>query len=202
MLNPMKESWSYFDYMRRWWWLLLLVSTIGFVVGLVYSNIQVYPVAFDAPAPVTIEDPKSSRDSPPSVTVSIQTRGAKDAMEAIDYAGSMIRKIGQHTESPVSIGELRVDRNVERGGWWKPPILGTVLGLLLAIGGIYVLEDALSYNRDRLKVRQPGFYTNGRPEPSPMALPNANAADNIRNASAAKSGIAEEKFALSYQRAR
>lgn len=175
MLTPMKESWFYYDYLRRWWWMLLLISTIGFVGGLIYSNAKVYPVTFDATATIAIEEPGKLPDFFPVVLVSVQTTDAKDAAAAIDSAGATISRLGRYSGAPFTIQDFGVTRSGDNSRWLKSSVLGTVIGMLVAIGGIYVFEDALSYRRHRLDGRLPGVNSNGHPAPGAVPLPKVTA---------------------------
>ena len=159
--------------------MLLLISTIGFVGGLIYSNTKVYPVSFEATATINIEEPGRLPDSRPVVLVSVQTAGAKDAAAAIDSAGAMISRLGRYSGAPFTIREFGVTRSGDNSRWLKSSVLGTVIGMLVAIGTIYVIEDALSYQRHRLNGRQPGANSNGQPSSGAVPLPNANAAASV-----------------------
>ena len=128
MLIPMKESWQYYTYLRRWQWLLLLGATSDFMVGLVYSNLQVYPIAFDAKATLAIEDLEGFNLTVP---VTVQASSAKDAEEAIDSVALSISLLNSNTDLPIITRELAVTRYVDRSGWWKGAVFGAVIGMLL-----------------------------------------------------------------------
>ena len=124
---------------------MLLSSTIGGLAGLAYYNMQAHSLEYTATAKVTIEGSKLPSQLPREVLVSVQTGGRSDAKEAIDSAGSMIRQIVSYSGSPVVIREIVIDRNMDGSGWWESALLGAVIGMLLAIGAIYVWEDTSAY---------------------------------------------------------
>lgn len=45
--------------------------------------------------------------------------------------------------------EVVVERNTSREPWWKGVVLGSIIGALLVIVGIYIWEDVRAYRRDR-----------------------------------------------------
>ena len=128
---------------------MLLSSTIGALAGLAYNNMQAHSVEYNATAKVAIEGPSFLEEPPPVVLVSVQTGGLSDEKQAIDSIGLMISQIDTYSDAPVMIRELAIDRNVDEGGWRKAAMLGAVIGMLFAIGAIYVWEDATAYQHHR-----------------------------------------------------
>lgn len=145
----MKGSWYLYDYLRRWWWLLLLGLTLGGMVGLIYFNSQQHAIEYSATATLIIEDPGAPRHNPPPILLTTETGGKSAAEEAIDSAVYIIRRLGTHADTPVIVPDLVIDRTMSREAWWKAAVLGSVVGFLLAIGAIYVWEDASAYQRHR-----------------------------------------------------
>ncbi len=159
----MKESWQYYEYLRRWWLLLLLGPTIGALTGLAYYSSQVHPATYDATATVAIADPTWEPDDslPPSeldeqvqptLTFSLDSGSDPTEEGAVKSVTSSIARIVSYTNTPVAIQQITIDRNTTDEPWWKPVVLGSVIGTLLVIGGIYVWEDARSYQRHRQQV--------------------------------------------------
>ena len=60
----MKESWLYYDYLRRRWWLLLLGPVLGALAGLVYYSTQVHSNQYPVTASVAIPDSKAHAAGP------------------------------------------------------------------------------------------------------------------------------------------
>ena len=147
----MKESWLFYNYLRRWWWLLVLGIVTGGTAGLLYYNSQDREFEYTAKATVAIQDTRSLYEIPLVVHISVETGQQATANEAIDSAGSTIREIGNYTGTPVTIRDLVVDRTVDTSGWWKAVVLGAVFGILMAIGAAYVWEDLHLYYRRQLE---------------------------------------------------
>ena len=129
---------------------MLLSSALGGTAGLAYHNMQVHSIEYNATATVAIEDPKWLEENRrPGVVVRVESGARRDAKEAINSAGLMIHQIGTYIDAPIMIRDLEIDRNVDGKGWWKATILGAIFAILLAIGGIYVWEDARPYLRQQ-----------------------------------------------------
>ena len=147
----MRESWLFYGYLRRWWWLLVFGLVTGGAAGLIFYNSQDRTLEYTAKATVAIGDARSREEKPLVVYVSVETGQLATAKEAIDSAGSAIREIGSYTGAPVAIRGLVVDRTVDGSGWWRAVVLGAVIGILMAIGAVYVWEDTHLYYRRRLE---------------------------------------------------
>ena len=145
----MKESWVYYDYLRRWWWLLLLGLTLGGSVALVYHLEQAGPLEYTATLTATIGSP-STREKPPSaipVQITGHTLDTKEA--ALESVRSMVVQVISYTDAPVEVKDLSIDRHEMGEAWWKAIVLGSLVGIALAIGAIYVWDDASAYQRHR-----------------------------------------------------
>ena len=145
----MKESWLYYDYLRCWWWLLLLGPTLGGSVALVYHLGKAGPLDYTATLTATIGNP-TTRDKPPSavrVQITGHTLDTKEA--ALESARSMVIQLVSYTDAPVQVKDLSIDRHESGKAWWKHIIFGSVAGIALAVGAIYVWEDASAYQRHR-----------------------------------------------------
>ena len=144
----MKATWLIYDYLRRCWALLLLFPPLGGLAGLGYYIMQAHPESYTAKAGIIIENPKSRSLSPPGVYLTIDSGPWSKEYAAMLSVSSMVRLVADYTEAPVSFRDLTVDRKTAAGPpWWKAVVLGGVLGTLLAVGSIYVWEDAKAYQR-------------------------------------------------------
>ena len=145
----MKESWLYYDYLRRWWRLLILGLAIGAILGLAYYSVQKNSESYAATATVAIGRSNSDPEAlQPPVMVTIASDKQSTSEAAIAQVQSAIDRITDYANTPVSVPSLELESKLANA-WWKPIVLGSVLGGLLMIGGIYVWEDALAYHRSR-----------------------------------------------------
>ena len=145
----MKESWIYYDYLRRWWRLLLLGLAVGAILGLAYYSVQNSLDSYAATATVALGNPNSDPDaiqSPVMITIASDNQSTSEA--AIAQVQSAIGRIVDYTNDPVSVPSLELESKIAHA-WWKSVVVGSVLGGLVVIGGIYVWEDALAYYRSR-----------------------------------------------------
>ena len=146
-LIPMKETWLVYDYLRRFWALLLLFSSLGGLAGLGYYIKQAHPEGYTAQAGIIIENPKSQSLSPPRVYMTIDSGTWSKEYAAMVSAASNVSLVADYSDAPVSFLDLTVDRKTAGSPWWKAVVFGGVLGTLLAVGSIYVWEDAKAYRR-------------------------------------------------------
>lgn len=144
----MKNSWLHYDYMRRWWGLLLLGTLLGGVVGLAYYSSQAHPVEYAATATVSIKATAPRFETPPGpVVLTIDTGSQSSEAAAVEDLTSTVAALIRYTLTPVAVQELAVERYTPDAVWWKPVILGSLAGTLLAIAGIYLWEDARAFRR-------------------------------------------------------
>ena len=91
---PLKESWLYYDYLRRWWRLLLVGSLIGGLASLAYYYNQVHPPEHTATATVAIESPETKPDvPPPPVLITIDSGAYATPEAAVRNVESIVAKI-------------------------------------------------------------------------------------------------------------
>jgi len=154
----MKESWLYYDYLRRWWLLLLVGPTIGAILGFAYYHQNHHPAQYTAAATVVIKEPTWHLENPallrllqyraPEVKVAINSGANASESAAIDSVTSAAGKLADYAKGVTELRELSITRLSESGvDFWKPVVMGAVFATLLAIGGIYVWEDARAYRR-------------------------------------------------------
>jgi uncharacterized protein involved in exopolysaccharide biosynthesis len=148
----MKDSWLLYDYLRRWWLLLLIGTALGAVIGIGYYSNQVHPVEYVVTADMVFEDPAYTGDGPiPTVTLAMGPSSLGDGEAAVAHIRTTVAKLASLSDSPVFIRDLSIDRNTTGEPRWKAVVLGSIIGALLVIGGVFVWEDARAYQR-RLQV--------------------------------------------------
>ena len=108
---------------------------------------QAHPEDYTAKTGIIIENPKSQSQSPPGVYLTIDSGPMSKEYKAVLSAASDLRLVADYSEAPVSLRNLTVDRKTAGSPWWKAVVFGGILGTLLAIGIIYVWEDAKAYKR-------------------------------------------------------
>ena len=97
------------------------------------------PSATYAVAPTAT--PLHSPTPPPTATLPPnQTRHTVES-------GQTVTSIAKHTDNPVMLRSLYVDQKSASEPLWKAMVLGSVIGALLVVCGIYVWEDARSYRQ-------------------------------------------------------
>ena len=148
----MKESWLYYDYLRRWWWLLLLGPVLGALAGLSYYSSQLQPIESAVTATIAIQDPNSGHGKPTYILTSLDSGFHSTVEKATNAVESQVATMVRYTNGTAVLRELSIDQRGNDEPWWKAVVLGSVIGILLAIGGIYVWEDAQAYQRHRQQI--------------------------------------------------
>ena len=140
----MKESWRYYDFLRRWGLLLIIGIALGTVAGFGIYTIQVGPSLFTAKARVLVA----------GVTLSIVSREYQDPQEAVTSLVVKGRQINKATKGGI---ETDIDQFTIAGRYpaplWKPILMGSIVGGLLALGAGYIWDDAAAYRRHRQKIK-------------------------------------------------
>ncbi len=155
-LEVMKESWLLYDYARRWWGLLLIFCVVGAMTGRLLDQSVDNPVAYAATTTVAINAPLWSFEDPPGVShpypppvfATLISSTESNRQLAVADIQTQIRRITAYGHILVTSHGIIVDE-IPQGdaNWWKAVVLGSVLGGLLAVGCIYVWEDAKEYRR-------------------------------------------------------
>ena len=148
----MKESWLYYDYLRRWWWLLLLGPALGALAGLAYYSSQLRPIESAVTATIAIQDPNPGLENPTYILTSLDSGFHSTVEKATNAVESRVATMVRYTNGTAVLRELSIDQRGNDKPWWKAVVLGSVIGILLAIGGIYVWEDAQAYQRHRQQI--------------------------------------------------
>lgn len=152
----MKGSWLVYDLVRRWWRLLLVFSVVGALFGHLLDERPVFPMNYTATATVAFNAPQrefedsssTSRRFPPPVMVTLTSSTESSRRLAVADIESQMRRIVDFGATSLTSQGIIVDE-IPLGvwQWWKAIVLGSVLGGLLALGCIYVWEDAKEYRR-------------------------------------------------------
>jgi|TARA_Y100000031_G_scaffold153349_1_gene198413 uncharacterized protein involved in exopolysaccharide biosynthesis len=107
----MKESWLFYNYVRRWWGLLLLGPALGAVLGLAYYSNQAHPVEYAATATVAIEGPVLENERTPEVVLTIDSSSGRTEEAVVEHVTSTVAKMVAYTKTPIVIREFAVERN-------------------------------------------------------------------------------------------
>ena len=146
----MKDTWQLYDYLRRRWLLMLLGAYCGALLGLGYFSIQDHPVEYIVGGDMVIEDPQyTGEGSPPTFTLSMPPVRKATSQAAIDQIRWNVAELANTAETPVLLRNVSIDEYPTGEPWWKAVVLGSIIGIALAIWGVYVLDDARSVQRRR-----------------------------------------------------
>jgi len=144
----MKESWRYYEFLRRWGLILVLGLVLGALGGLGFDLRQDRHPLFKANALVVI----TAEDRP---GVWLDRGSFKVISEKHSDAESAVRFIVNNTEwldsQPdyiVTVEAITIDV-LHPFPLWKAMVLGGVFGVLLVIGSAYLWDDSQAYMRYR-----------------------------------------------------
>ena len=142
----MKETWLYYDYLRRWGWLMVLAAVVGVLIGFAYYSNQPHAVNYRGTAKVSLLEVGPETYSLPTQLASfiIDLGTWPTQAEATEYAYSTARQISS-PGIPAQITQLSSHKSPIGGPAWKAMVLGGVVGTLFAILIAYVWDDAKTY---------------------------------------------------------
>ncbi len=152
----MKDSWVLYGYLIRWWRLLLVFCVVGALAAHFLDDPPDFPADYTGTATVAIRVPDWSfedpglvqRATPPVVMATLTSSIEPSRQLAIDDVQSQMRRIAAFGPTLVASHGIIIDEKPQGvWQWWKAVVLGSVLGGLLAVGCIYVWEDAKEYRR-------------------------------------------------------
>lgn len=103
-------------------------------------------------ATIAIQDPNSGHGNPTYVLTSLDSGFHSTVQKATNAVESQVATMVRYTNGTAVLRELSIDQRGNDEPWWKAVVLGSVIGILLAIGGIYVCEDARAYQRHRQQI--------------------------------------------------
>lgn len=143
----MKESWLYYDYLRRWWKILVIGVFFGAFMGIAYYSSQTHGIAYSGTAKIGVYEVVPGIYTPPQVKTSFDVElGSWPSQEgAIEYASSTALEIALVTGSPTVVQQVSLAKSTAGAQLWKVIVLGSTIGFLLAIGIAYVRDDARAY---------------------------------------------------------
>ena len=141
----MKESWRYYDFLRRWGLLLLLGLVVGAIAGLGFYVQQDQEPLFTATASVTL-----STESRPGVwhPLLVSSSGFPDPKRPVAAIMSNTEWLNAQPGYIVTVENLTIASRFP-SPLWKAVVLGSIFGGLFAIGAAYLWDDARSYMRNR-----------------------------------------------------
>lgn len=144
----MKESWRYYDFLRRWGLLLLLGLVLGALGGFSIHLQQDHPPLFIAKALVII----STNDRPgvwlPRANFNVTSAEYPDPKRSVRNIIDSTEWLDAQPGYRVSVEDLSIEPR-HASPLWKTILLGSFIGGLLVIGGAYVWDDARAYVRHR-----------------------------------------------------
>ena len=150
----MKETWFYYDYLKRCRLLLLLGAVLGAFLGFVFYYHHHDPKPYLATAKVSFGDKTVYFEdrlvlhlpTEPALEATFTSGNQPSERAAVASVRSAVTRAENITNGVIKIKDFSVERPAE-GVWWKPSILGSILGILLVIGGTYIWEAAQAYHR-------------------------------------------------------
>jgi len=119
----MKESWHYYDYLRRWCWLLLFGPALGALAGLSYYS-QLQPIESAVTATIAIQDPNSGHGNPTYILTSLDSGFHSTVERATNAVESQVATMVRYTNGTVVLRELSIDQRGNDEPWWKAVVLG------------------------------------------------------------------------------
>ena len=150
----MKESWLYYDYLRRWWLFLLLGPVLGGLAGLGYYLQQYTPVEFIAtgvfstPNQIYTFDPGERPINRLGYYFTVSSPIKSTETAAVESLITLAYKLETETGRRFEIQNTKMEQRMETV-WWKLVVLGSTSGAVLALASVFVLEDARNYLRYR-----------------------------------------------------
>ena len=145
----MERNESLFGYLHRWWRWLVLASAVGALSGLGYAATQPQTANYIATATLAMENPQSQSETPPAVVFEVDSgkRSTEDA--AVADVATTVGLIVGYSAAPVVVQHVSIDPTGSGSIWWKDVVMGSAIGVLLAIGVAYLWEDAKSFQQRR-----------------------------------------------------
>ena len=152
----MKDSWLLYDYLQRWWRLLLLCCALGILGAYLVNEPTVYAKEYSATATLAITDhkwvpspsPIFAGSRPPEALVTIESGIKPTQEEATAVINTKLYRLSEFNERPLELREIVIHESaLGNWAWWKGITLGAVIGILAAIGIIYVWTDVQAYSR-------------------------------------------------------
>jgi hypothetical protein len=134
----MKESWLYYDYLRRWGILLIVGVALGLLAGLGYNLVVDQQPLFKAKGAVGVSN----------MTLDVVSKDYSDPQEAFDSIVGDARRLDDLTEVDVVVSGILVEQ-IHVPPLWQPIVLGGLFGGLFILGAAWVWDDTRSYLRYR-----------------------------------------------------
>lgn len=144
----MKESWRYYDFLRRWGLLLLLGLVLGALAGWGFYAQQDKQPRFKAEAAVSISTQYRPGVWRLRAKFDVTSSEYSDPKSAVESIVKEAENLDARPELLVDIGAFSIEGRY-RSPLWKTVVLGGVFGGLLVIGAAYVWDDARAYMRNR-----------------------------------------------------
>ena len=152
----MSDSWLLYDYLQNWWRLLLLCCALGTLGAYLVNQPTVNAREYSATATLAFRDPSwvpelpslLAGSSPREALVTIELGPKPTQEEAKAVINAKISQLSEYSGNPVERREIVIHENtLGPWAWWKGITLGAVIGVLAAIGMIYVWTDVQACSR-------------------------------------------------------
>jgi len=145
----MKETWRYYDYLRRWGLFLFFGLALGALAGFGCDLQQDQQALFKAKATVVV----IRADRKISSQFTVVSAEFSDPKRAVDSIVNDAHILGGLTKNGnvVDIREFSIDGRYP-SPWWKPIVFGGVIGGLMALGTAFIWDDAGAYLRHRRQI--------------------------------------------------
>ena len=153
----MKESWTYYDHVRRWWRFFILGLCLGALAGFGFYIQQDHKVEFGFVVTIDLKMLEESQiigDTIAPGIINLQIIGdrfssEKEAVEQKELAVAQMQAATVWGEAAFQRAPVEGER--QDASLWKAIVLGGVIGGLLSVGFVYVWSDILQYRRHRRK---------------------------------------------------
>ena len=134
----------------------MLCCALGILGAYLVNEPAVYAKEYSAKATLAFADPQwvpelptvLGGSSPPEAQVTIESGPKPTQDEATAVIKTKLSKLSEYSGNPVELRKIVILESAPgTWAWWKGTTMGAVIGLLAAIGIIYVWTDVQAYSR-------------------------------------------------------
>ena len=152
----MKDSWLLYSYLQHWWRLLLFCCALGILGAYLVNEPTVYAKEYSATLKLALIDHRWVPElptlwvdsSPPQPLVTIGSGPKPTQEEAETVIKAKVSALSEYRGIIVEPRGLVIQENSQgTWAWWKGITLGGVIGLLAAIGMIYIWTDVQAFQK-------------------------------------------------------
>ena len=150
----MKDSWLLYSYLQHWWRLLLFCCALGILGAYLVNEPTVYAKAYSATGTAAILDqafeysPMQGSFRQPEFLVTLTSGPKSNRQEAVAALEAKFSQLSEYVGTLVGRRDTVIQENSQgTWAWWKGITLGGVIGLLAAIGMIYIWTDVQAFQK-------------------------------------------------------